>query len=257
MKSSTVRVFGFPDIHWSDRDVKALAVAEKAHRLFAPDRTIIGGDLINCGPLSTFPKRKLDLDKGYDLVESELKPAARFIDRVQKYTRRTDFLEGNHEERVERWLRANEGASAFRSLLPSRYLSAGRTNFSYVPFTVLKGNRRGCVQLHPRLITVHGWATPKYAAQRHLDLAKPFSIIYHHTHRFDFRAQSMCDGRMVQAMSPGCLCRKEPIYAVGGSPTDWTHGFWVAYIGTRSFTIYPILIENGGAVMPDGTEIRP
>ena len=63
-------------------------------------------------------------------------------------------------------------------------------------------------------------------------------------------------GDPVEAMNAGCLCKKSPLYRHDGSPTQWAHGFWIAFIGRRSFTIYPILINKGRAVMPDGKEIR-
>ena len=103
---------------------------------------------------------------------------------------------------------------------------------------------------------VHGWCANKYAAQRHLDLAKPYSIIYHHTHRAEMRFATMADGKLCQAMCAGCLCRKQPKYATNGQPSEWTHGFWVAYLGHKSFTMYPVTIVKGCAVMPDGKEIR-
>lgn len=250
------KIFGYTDIHWSDRDKTALAVAEAAQRAFKPDVAVIGGDLLNCGPFSRHPARKLDEDDGYDYISTELEPARQFLDRVQRHAKRTVMLEGNHDEWFERWMTGWRDRQIFGSLAPSRYLSADRRDFSYVPFTKLGANRLGGVRLGPRLIAVHGWAAQKYAADRHLQMAKPYSIIYHHTHRADHRRATMCDGKLVEALCAGCLCRTIPIYAHNGNPTEWTHGFWVAYVGSRSHTIYSVAIERGAAVMPNGKEVR-
>lgn len=257
MSKKTTRVFGFPDIHWSDRDPGALAVAQAAHRAFRPDRTILMGDLLNCGPFSRHPKHKIDEDDQYDLLESELKPAAKFLDQVQRYTNQdTVVLEGNHDEWIERWIMRTAGGRGLQSLRPSVFLSRGRERFRFIPYSRLSGARLGGVRLGNRLLAIHGWAATKYAAKRHLDLAKPYSIIFGHTHRFDYRVESMADGNVVEAMSAGCLCKRIPIYAHNGCPTEWTHGFWVAYLGHRSFSLYPVPIKRGCAVLPDGKEIH-
>lgn len=252
------KVFGYTDIHWSDRDEQALEVAMKAQRLFKPDISVIGGDLINAGPFSRHPKTKIDADEEYDLITTELDPANQFLNYVQKHTRHHTFmLEGNHDEWVERWIVRTDAHGRFGSLLPSRYFTSNRKKFSYIPFTKLDGDRRGALQLTPQLLVVHGWATPKYAAQRHIELAKPYSIIYHHTHRYDNRIVPMYDGKLCEGMNAGCLCKKSPIYAHNGSPTEWVHGFWVAYLGSNSHTLYPVPIhESGFAVMPDGKEVK-
>jgi 3',5'-cyclic AMP phosphodiesterase CpdA len=251
------RVFGFTDIHWSDHDQTALAVAEKAQRHFKPHTTVIGGDLLNCGPFSRHPKIKLDEDAEYDLETSEIKPANRFLDRVQKHTRSTTYLiEGNHDAWIERWLASlHLGRKTLQCLLPSKALSANRRNFRYVPNTEINGQRSGYVKLHRDLIAVHGWCANKYAAQTHIDRARDKSVIFHHTHRIDYRVLPLFDGRPVIGMSAGCLCKRQPIYAHGGCPSDWIHGFWVAYVGRHSFTCYPVPILRGKAVLPDGTEI--
>jgi len=255
-KHNARRVFGYTDIHWSDRDEHALAIAQHAQGIFAPDVTVLGGDLLNCTAFSRHPKRKLDHDEGYDYLESELKPANRFLDEVQRWTRdETVLLEGNHDEWFERWIRNTEGAMGLQSLLPSRYLCQ-RDAFRYVSFSPGRDKRQCNYQLAPFLVATHGWCAPKYAAQHHLDRAKDISVIFHHTHRFDDRAVPLFRGGPIRATSAGCLCKRIPMYAHNGSPTDWTHGFWVAFVGRQSFTVYPVLIANGSAVLPDGTEVR-
>lgn len=255
--SNATRVFGYTDIHWSDRDPKALALAEAAQRAFKPDRVVVGGDLLNAGPFARHPRTKLLQDAEYDLVDGELKPARAFLDCAQKCStqKRLDFIEGNHDEWIERWIVRTDAGHALKSLMPSKYFAA--TNRTYIPFTGIIGDRRNSLKLHPNLIVVHGWATPKYAAERHLVLAKPVSIIYHHAHRAEYRAGTLYGGEVVEALCAGCLCKRQPIYAHGGAPSEWVHGVWVAYIGVKSFTMYPIVFSNKySCVLPDGSEIH-
>lgn len=256
--AQATRVFGYTDIHFPDHDPVALAVAEKAQRSFAPDITVIGGDLLNCTPFTRFADRKMT--KPYNFDEQELVPANKFLDRVQAHTKQqTVFLEGNHDEWLERWC-SNSGkaaASLHDMVSVKRHLSAGRTNFRYIPYTVESGRRQGVLHLHSRLSVVHGWTACKHAASKHLDLARSRSIIYHHTHRIQSHvARDPWSGRVIEAFSAGCLCKLQPLYAHGGSPTEWAHGFWIAYIGKSSYTAYTVKIERGICILPDGTEIR-
>ena len=255
--TKATRVFGFTDIHWSDRDKRALAVAEAAHRAFKPDITVIGGDLHNCGPFSRFAKQKIAEDEGYDLLTTELEPVAAFLDRIQAATtQQTIVLEGNHDEWIERWICSSPKGSAFRSMIPGTYHTKGRKNFKWIPYTKVKGDRKSCWRMRSDWIVVHGWIANKYAAQHHLNYAKNMNVIFHHTHRADHSWTTLWSGKSIEAFSAGCLCKFIPIYAHNGSPTDWVHGFWVAYVGRKSATAYPVIIHGSSAVLPDGSEVR-
>jgi hypothetical protein len=252
------RVFGFPDIHWSDRDRRALAVAEAAHRKFKPDRTVIGGDLVCCDPFSSWARKGFDKADTADYLITEIEPANAFLSRIASNTgyRGIDFIEGNHENRVERWLANSKIGKSLRSLTPRNQFSKGRKNFRYIPYFAPNEGRMPHVKLARDLIVIHGWCAPKYAAQHHMDKARDVSVIYNHTHRPDKRWAKTWSGKPIMAMSAGCLCNLSPKYAHGGSPTDWGHGFWVAYVGTRSWTVYDVMINHRyEAVLPDGTEV--
>jgi len=250
------KVFFFPDIHWSDRDPAALSVAEAAHRWFKPDTTVIQGDLINCDTFARHSRMRVDEDDGYRLKESELDPASEFLDRVQKHTRkRTVFMMGNHEAWVERWAAgiANRAGRSIMSLIgPRQVLSRGRKNFTWVDYT----GRHGRFWLSPRLLCTHGWTACRHAAAKHLEKASGVSVVYAHSHRIDYREINDLRNRRVIAACPGCLCQRTPKYRHAGDPSDWAHGFGVAFIGSGGFTYYNIGIDKGTAVLPDGTEIK-
>ena len=240
-------------------DENALRVAEKAHARFKPDRTIIGGDLLNCAPFSAHPAKGFDDAAEADYLVTEIDPANAFLDRISRNTGAggVDFIEGNHDQWFERWLSRQKNGKALRSMSPRKLLSKGRTNFRYIPYFEPKGGRMPHVKLAPDLIVIHGWCSPKYAAQHHMDRAKDVSVIFHHTHRADKRWAKTWKGRPIMAMSAGCLCKLIPTYASGGNPSNWVHGFWVAYIGRRNWTVYDVLIsENYETVLPDGSEVR-
>lgn len=244
------KVFFFPDIHWSERDERALSVALQAWYKFHPDHTVVGGDLLNVGPLSRHARIRLDEDPGYDYVESDLKPARDFLVGLTRQSKVT-LLEGNHDDRLERWMLRTEGGGSFKSLLPSRYL--GRLpGVTYLQFS---GDnwRKQHLRLSPRLAVVHGWTAGKAALDRHLEWAKPISIVFFHTHRLAQKSIRLYDGSAQTAVNGGCLCKLQPVYAHNGSPQDWSHGFVQGYISKKNHHLFPVEITpNYTTVTPEG-----
>lgn len=255
------RIFGYTDIHWADRDEEALEVAKQAQTYFKPHVTVIGGDLLNCEPFSRHPRTKVSEEVAERWEEDELIPANKFLDWVQARTLdTTEFLEGNHEEWIERYLVGSGlgGVALGKRSTAKQLLGGRRSRFNWTPFTELKQGRQGVYSPCPRLAVVHGWCATRHAAARHLELSRSRSVIYHHTHRAQHEiSRDPWTGRIIEAFSAGCLCKLQPIYAHNGSPTQWSHGIWVAYIGKRGdYTAYPVSISKGSAVLPDGKEIR-
>ena len=269
--SKALRIFGYPDIHFPDHDPRALACAEAAMRYFKPDVTVIGGDLITCEMFSTFTPSVEVQGRLGEWDDTEIEPAKAFLDRVQYHTNgKVIYLEGNHEHRV---LRKCLGDTTLRSagakLLPKYQLSQGRENFQWVPWARDPYARKPEITKHcsyfvaPDLIAVHGWNYSTYAAEKHLAKAKTVSVIYHHCHRHQEASTRLPFGyrstEHIKAMCPGCLCKLEPGYKVGGEPNDWTHGFWIAFksaTNPRDHTVYHVPIDRGRAIMPDGKEIK-
>ncbi len=257
--TNAVRWFGYPDIHFPDQDPEALAVAEAAQREFKPDNVIIGGDMLNCSPFARHPKQKMRDGAIVDFKATELDVGNAFLDRVQEHTKYTHFLEGNHDAWLERWtVGVGHAAMALHSLISIQVnLSQNRKDFKYIPQIAFKTDRTTFVELHPKLICVHGWCATKYAAARHRELNPFQSIIFNHTHR---RQEDTLTYRVAEmpsvAMSAGCLCNRTPMYQHTGCETGWTHGFWVAYVGRESFTVYSVLINKGRAILPNGKEVR-
>ena len=248
------KVFFFPDIHWSERDEAALEVAWQAWLRFKPDHTVVGGDLLNVGALSRHDGIRLDEDENYDYVESDLKPARSFVESLTKKSRVT-LLEGNHDDRLERWMLRTDGGRAFQSLLPSRYL--GRLpGVKYLQFS---GDdwRKQHLRLSPKLAVVHGWTAGKAALDRHLEWAKPISIVFFHTHRLAAKSIRLYDGSSQTAVNGGCLCKLQPVYAHNGSPMDWDHGFVQGYVSRKDHHLFPVgITPEYSCVTPDGGLIR-
>ncbi len=260
--------FWFPDIHMGEHDEEALELAVQAHRILKPDFTGFLGDVLDCGIFSAHPKRTIEEGQAKDYKKLEIDPTNNMLDIVQSNTKqKTFFLEGNHEQRIERWAVRNGGAteSIYGLISPHATLAAGRKNFEMIPYEVPTGNRMGFVQIASPsvkmktggLVAVHGWSYAKNAAQIHMDLSRSQSIMYGHCHRAaSVTSRDPWTGGLIKAFNPGTLSKLQPLYAVGGSPSSWSHGFAIIYVGAESWTEYSISIVNGRCVLPDGREIR-
>jgi predicted phosphodiesterase len=260
--------FVFPDIHFPDHDEAALECALKAHEKLKPHRTLFLGDVLDCGIFSSHPKRKIAENQAVSFKQSEVDPCNRMMDRVQRNTKEwTYYLGGNHEERTEVWA-ARSGLvaeSLYEMVSPENVIAAHRKNFSFIPYSPHTGDRMGFVQIvkpsaqmkSGGLVAVHGWSFSKHAAYVHLEKSRSQSIVFGHTHR----AQTIVDrdpwtGSPIKSFNPGTLSKLQPIYMTGGSPSAWSHGFAIIYVGQRSWTEYCINVNNGYAVLPDGTEVK-
>lgn len=251
-ESKAVRWFGYPDIHFPDQDDEAVAVAEAAQREFKPDVVIVGNDLLQATPFSKFGNQTIVESVAVDFKETELVPANAFIDRVQKYTKKTIFQEGNHDAHIERWAACHGkgAASVFSLISPKVNLSKGRSNFTWVS----QGEE---IQLHPKLICVHGWSYGIHCAYAHIRKSPLQSVIFNHAHRRSLYDLTYPTADMsTEALCAGCLCKRKPMYLHDGNPTGWTHGFWVAYVGKETYTAYLVKIDKGRAVLPSGKEVH-
>jgi len=240
------------DPHIPYHDEAAMEIASRVVEHVKPELVVVLGDVLDCTQFSTHPP-VWGLDETD--FEDDTETANKWLDRLQKACGRLVMLEGNHENRIHLWAaQTREGRGARKSLAPRRRLSAGRTNFLYIPYNNLDGQYPH-YKVNHRICAVHGWSYAQNATKRHLDLSQGKSILHGHTHRGDMvpRQQVWAKG-IIQARSCGCLCRRVPLYGVG-SPVDWVNMLVLGYMGRRSDTMYSILFEEDRCILPDGKEI--
>jgi predicted phosphodiesterase len=259
-----------PDIHFPDHNPDSLAIALKAHEILKPEYSLFLGDVLDCGVFSAHAKKTISEAQGYDFKEQEIDPCNYMLDIVQANTSEfTYYLEGNHEQRIERWAVNNGrvGESVYKFISPRQTLWKGpkREKFKMIPYEQADGNRMGYVQIvkptkkmkSGGLVAVHGWSHAKHAARAHLEISRSQSIIHGHTHRMQLDvSRDPWTGAPIKAMSPGTLSKLQPMYAHGGRPSEWSSGFMLIYVGKETWTEYMINITHGACVLPDGREIK-
>lgn len=248
--------FVVPDIHFPHHDPAALDCVLLAHAALKPKRTIILGDMLDAQAFSAHPVKSLAEERAGTFFESEILPAREFLSRLEENTDQIDMLEGNHEQRVERTILNMGGVMEDLADLvsPQRLLSEGRTKpFAYVPYAPKSGVLPH-VKIAKDLIAVHGWTWCRHAAAKHLDQSRNRSVVFGHIHRKQsYMTRDPIDNRTLQAWSPGCLSKLQPLYQTS-SPTEWVHGFSLVWVtdDLERWTSYSPTIDRGVCVLPSG-----
>lgn len=254
-------VFIIPDIHFPNENKEAVAVMKRSLATLRPNRTVLLGDVLDCGTFSPHISKTLKDLRQANFLEEEIKPANELIDFIQKHTKEeTAFIEGNHENFCERWaITHGEGAkSIYNSISPRYQLSKHRTNFKFIPYIQKSDPGFAYYKITSNLVAVHGWSFAKNAAAVHLEKSRGYSVVFGHTHRqqSDANRNPFTKLRSV-AFSVGCLSELQPTYM--HSPNDWIHGFGLIYVSQSNpteFTEYALTINNGRVILPDGSEIN-
>lgn len=235
-----------------------MAVALATHRLLSPDHTVFLGDTMDCAPFSHHARLSVAEERGEDWKATEVDPVNAMLDEVQQNTKgNTHFLCGNHEHRVERALAKLGGLGySLRSTLNVRaQIAKGRKQFKFYDYGVEPGQMR--VKITNNLYAFHGWSTAKSAAHVHLAASRSNSIVFGHTHRAEeLVVRDYWSDRNIVAACPGTLCKLHPQYIPNGSPTNWSHGVRLIYVGDNgNWSGYNLPIQHGSCVLPDGRQV--
>jgi predicted phosphodiesterase len=261
------RVLILPDAHFPHHDHGAMGCVLHVAEHWKPDRIVILGDWLDCGAFSRHPGLSPE-ETRVSFLRDEIAPCNAVLDDLQKHSRQLVYLEGNHEQRVERHAAtlmpaqgedlmalASPEALLRRRVGPTGEPGKPRKRFTYIPY--LGKAEHAFYRVTPDLIAVHGWSHGRHAAAVHLAKARSVSVVFGHVHRQQMECgRDPLTGRHLYSWSPGCLSKLVPLYQAS-SPNDWLHGFSMVFVGQRSWTPYNVTIHpDGWCVLPDGTEIR-
>lgn len=229
------RILVIPDLHLDATEEihPAYKLVKKFAKAFEPDGVMFLGDVLDFAYISSFEEKNLRLisvksfKPDFDLWKREL-------DYWQTLTGTIWLREGNHEERITRYIDKNpqlKGALeleeqceyAKRGLLYAKVLDPptkiGHCNF------------------------IHGWYTNLYHAKKHVTMMGE-SIAYAHVHDVQsYSLKTLANDHEVCAWSLGCLCDVQPDW-LKGRPSRWMHAFATFYVNKRTgrFNLYPVRI---------------
>lgn len=235
-----VRVI-IPDSHGSSQDNEAVAALLADLKTIDPDEIILLGDHVDCGGFLAQHHTLGYVSQTEYSYEEDIQFAKHFLDAVQRSAPRAKavYLEGNHEQRIERWavtetLRNRKDADMLRRMfapnillkLAARNIPFYRMAEKYDGLTLPGTIKRG------KCYFTHGFSTSKHAAAAHL-AKMGGNIVFGHTHRMDVATHDIVNAGTIGAWSPGCLCKKQPLWQ-NTNPTDWTHGYGVQLVDRHS-----------------------
>lgn len=240
-RNKTAIVFG--DLHLPDHDPKALSVLLKVMRDNKWNYVVNIGDFMDFGCISHHNKSALRAVEG-KRVQADFQLANKILDDIQAACGKVDehvYLEGNHEEWVEKWIDANpilEGVFEVETQLKleERGIDFIRRSEPRNLYTI--GNAR----------FIHGNYTNDAHAKKHA-LHYGTNIFYGHLH--DVQSYSLTvhgDDKEIVAQCIGCLCDKNLSYKKG-RPDKWNHAFMtMTFLPNGNFHYQINRIFNGTTV---------
>lgn len=97
------RVVFWPDTHLPYQDDKAVALALRVVEYYQPHRLILLGDTIDCAGFSRFPRDTVDARNRLSTELAEWSALAELL-KMKTPGAIRDYIRGNHEARIEKWL---------------------------------------------------------------------------------------------------------------------------------------------------------
>lgn len=232
-KSRELVIF-LSDLHFPYQDADLVRSALDLIRDLRPDRVVLNGDLNDFFQLSRFNKDGSRIDD----LQDEIDQANDFRAAVREASPEAiiDETEGNHDNRVISYVRANARALAsLRALEPANLFLARELEINRHP---------GCgFLLRPDFLVKHGtFVRGEAGASAKAELlASGISGISGHVHRLATYRRAGYVTR--QWTEQGCLCRIDPDY-IPGRP-NWTQGCAVGEFTPSSFVIHEVPAVDG------------
>lgn len=242
------------DIHGAKMNKAAVAAFLADVKAIQPDEIYLLGDIVDCGGFLAQHHVLGYVPESTYTYEDDIRAANTFLDKLREAAPNAEihFIEGNHEQRVERWcmkqtLAHGKDAGYLRRLVAPEYLlRLQEREIPYyrmgeyydglsVPGTLKRGS---CFYTHG------SFATSKNAAR---DVVAKFSgnVVFANTHRHDVYVGRRPNVGVVGGWNPGCLCELQPLWQ-NTNPTDWTHGETVQYVArTGKFLHLNVPIIDG------------
>lgn len=236
LKGDKIRVC-VGDLHGAKQCPRSVAAFLGDLKALDPQEIILGGDIADCGGfLAQHHTLGYVAETEYS-YEEDIASANRFLDAIQALAPRAriEYLEGNHERRVETWcitqtLRHQRDSEMLRrAMAPEFLLHLDRRGIAYYRLSEFYDSLSVPGVIHrDKCFYFHGITTAKHAASLTL-IRSSGNSVYFHTHRAQSDIQRRISVGIIGAWNPGALCDQQPLWQ-HGSPTDWTNGHAVQFI---------------------------
>jgi len=222
-----VRTLVIPDIHVPFHHRRSIAKLQDFIKRKKPERIVFLGDVLDLHAVSTHrrdPRWEDNLDK-------EIRAGRRLLEQIRKLAPKADidYIEGNHEDRWNRYCQGRTPALRLLGFTWDAALGLADLGISVrrKPFSIPCGQGKKVVLLHGHEVKGHS----KFPAGHALNIAKKMGKNVHigHTHRMGL-VSSVFSGRELFAVEGGYLgdFNSPGFKYMGAVPPEWTRG-WQLY----------------------------
>lgn len=245
------------DVHGSMMDKEAVNAFLADLKNWNPNEVVLNGDIIECGGFLAAHHTLGYVAQTEYSWQQDIAAGNWFLDEVQKAAPNAviHFIEGNHEDRVERWIvdqtmRHNRDSEFLRAMLsPKTLLRLDERGVKYYERGKhhIDGLPPGWIKLG-KIFFVHELGGGKNAASKAVGTTAG-NVVFAHTHQEDSSTLVLPGVGLVKAWNPGCLCERQPLWR-HSNPTNWSHGYGVQFIeGNGEFIHVNVPIFEGRSLV--------
>lgn len=175
-ESHTRRSLVLSDLHIPYHDRKALKAIYGLLSDYTFEHIILNGDFLDCYSISSFTP-----DPRKPLIQEEIDIATAILQKIRDLQPEAEihFIEGNHEERLQRTLRNTPGLLGIKSLEWTSLLELDKIKASFTPY-------KQHITIYDMVQITHGHRVSKhsaYSAKAHLLDYGYQTLLHGHTHR--------------------------------------------------------------------------
>jgi Calcineurin-like phosphoesterase len=226
-----VRVI-IPDTHGAKASKVAIEALLSDIKAINPQEIIMTGDHVDCGGhLALHHVLGYVAETAYS-YEDDLASANAFLDslRLAAPSAKIEYIEGNHERRVETWcvtmtLRHGADSEGLRKLYaPEFRLNLKERGIPYYRDSVCHDGLQvpGIIK-RGKCYFFHGFNISKHATSATVEKIAG-NCVFGDTHRVQSDVVVKVGVGVIGAWNPGCLCERQPLWQ-HTNPTEWTHGY--------------------------------
>lgn len=219
------------DIHFPYQDDKALKAVYKFLEQHPVDTIILNGDILDFYDVSSFDKDPARINS----LQEEINLAQKFFKKLRDLSPngRIIFVKGNHEQRIERYLKKHPELYSLDALKLPNLLGLDKFNIEYKD----KGFKLGSLKIiHGTIVRKYSGYTARAEMEKH-----DCSGISGHVHRLAIYYKRTPTRDLMWAES-GCLCDLNPEYI---DEPNWQQSFLYGYVEKDSFAVTPVPIVDG------------
>ena len=241
------RVIYLPDIHVPVEDKETMAAVEAYMADHHWDEIIYGGDFLNLDSISSHNEKNLRAIAATSIYD-EARAGNIMLNRHERITpgtKRRTYLQGNHCQRIERYINANP---QLRGLIEiEKLLKLEKRGYKYIPFW-----SKGTTHKIGKAVFIHGEYTSNSHAAATVN-AYGNNVFYGHTHDVQsFSKTTKGNNKTKIGQSLGCLCAYSQEY-MRGTPSKWQQAFGVFQFLPDGFFNYSVVqIFSHRFISPEG-----